>query len=328
MNHMGQCVSDLERSRTFYEEALGFTYWRTLELDDSPSDKLLQLQPPLGFRACYLKQGSFVLELLHYAGEGAAAGAVPPAADERARAHPHLAQRRRHPRDVRAGRAVRRRGAARHRHRRRASSCATPTVSASSCCRWRTPSTSRPRADGARTARPRRRRHRRQPWHRQADRARLRAKGAHLVLNARSVDALATTRTGGRGARRARRAGRRRPVRPRRRAADRRAGGRRARAHRRAGEQHGRRGDPDAAAQADRTTTGSRASSSTSSRRCGRRRRASPRCSSAGGAGSCTSRRPTASSPVRTSGRYSAAKAALLNYSKNLSHAYSAQGVL
>ena len=26
MNHMGQCVSDLERSRTFYEEALGFTY--------------------------------------------------------------------------------------------------------------------------------------------------------------------------------------------------------------------------------------------------------------------------------------------------------------
>ena len=72
MNHMGQCVSDLERSRTFYEEALGFTYWRTLELDDTPSDKLLQLQPPLGFRACYLKQGSFVLELLHYAGEGAA----------------------------------------------------------------------------------------------------------------------------------------------------------------------------------------------------------------------------------------------------------------
>ena len=71
MNHLGQCVTDLERSRTFYEEALGFTYWRTLELDDSPSDQLLQLQAPLGFRACYLKQGSFVLELLHFAGEGA-----------------------------------------------------------------------------------------------------------------------------------------------------------------------------------------------------------------------------------------------------------------
>jgi catechol 2,3-dioxygenase-like lactoylglutathione lyase family enzyme len=71
MNHMGQCVTDLERSRTFYEEALGFTFWRTLELDDSPSDQLLRLKAPLGFRACYLKQGSFVLELLHFAGEGA-----------------------------------------------------------------------------------------------------------------------------------------------------------------------------------------------------------------------------------------------------------------
>ena len=71
MNHMGQCVSDLERSRTFYEEALGFTFWRILELDDEPSNQLLRLQTPMGFRACYLKQGSFVLELLHFAGEGA-----------------------------------------------------------------------------------------------------------------------------------------------------------------------------------------------------------------------------------------------------------------
>jgi catechol 2,3-dioxygenase-like lactoylglutathione lyase family enzyme len=71
MNHLGQCVTDLERSRTFYEEALGFTYWRTLELDDEPSNQLLRLQTPMGFRACYLKQGPFVLELLHFAGEGA-----------------------------------------------------------------------------------------------------------------------------------------------------------------------------------------------------------------------------------------------------------------
>jgi catechol 2,3-dioxygenase-like lactoylglutathione lyase family enzyme len=78
MNHLGQCVSDLERSRTFYEEALGFTFWRLLELDDHPSDQLLQLQAPLGFRACYLKQGSFVLELLHFAGEGAKPGAYRP----------------------------------------------------------------------------------------------------------------------------------------------------------------------------------------------------------------------------------------------------------
>ena len=31
MNHMGQCVADLERSRTFYEEALGFEFWRQPE---------------------------------------------------------------------------------------------------------------------------------------------------------------------------------------------------------------------------------------------------------------------------------------------------------
>ena len=79
-NHLGQCVSDLERSRTFYEEALGFTFWRLLELGDEPSDKLLQLQTPLGFRACYLTQGSFVLELLHFAGEGAAPGPFRPRA--------------------------------------------------------------------------------------------------------------------------------------------------------------------------------------------------------------------------------------------------------
>ena len=49
MNHMGQCVTDLERSRTFYEEALGFEFWRLLELGDEPSNKLLRLDAPLGF---------------------------------------------------------------------------------------------------------------------------------------------------------------------------------------------------------------------------------------------------------------------------------------
>ena len=72
MNHMGQCVADLERARTFYEEALGFEFWRQLDLADEPSHLLLRLTPPLGFTACYLRQGPFVLELLHFAGSGAA----------------------------------------------------------------------------------------------------------------------------------------------------------------------------------------------------------------------------------------------------------------
>ena len=46
------------------------------------------------------------------------------------------------------------------------------------------------------------------------------------------------------------------------------------------------------------------------------------------GAASSASRRRTASSRVSYFGPYSAAKAALLNYSKNLSKAFSAQGVL
>jgi catechol 2,3-dioxygenase-like lactoylglutathione lyase family enzyme len=71
VNHIGQGVTDLERSRTFYEAALGFEFWRTLELDDEPSNRLLGLTPPLGFTACYLRGGGIVLELLHFAGEGA-----------------------------------------------------------------------------------------------------------------------------------------------------------------------------------------------------------------------------------------------------------------
>ena len=60
VNHIGQGVTDLERSRTFYEAALGFEYWRTLELDDEPSNRLLGLTPPLGFTACYLRGGGIV----------------------------------------------------------------------------------------------------------------------------------------------------------------------------------------------------------------------------------------------------------------------------
>jgi lactoylglutathione lyase len=78
VNHVGQCVADLERSRAFYEQALDFDFWRILELDDEPSNRLLRLDPPLGFRACYLRQGSFVLELLHFAGSGAAPAAFRP----------------------------------------------------------------------------------------------------------------------------------------------------------------------------------------------------------------------------------------------------------
>lgn len=67
MNHVGLCVHDLDRSRVFYEEVFGFTFEREIRPPDDPTAKLLQLEPPLGVRAAYLRLGSFRLELLAYA---------------------------------------------------------------------------------------------------------------------------------------------------------------------------------------------------------------------------------------------------------------------
>lgn len=66
-NHVGQCVSDLERSTRFYVEVFGFEVARELHIPDQGSDRLLRLQPPMGITAVYLKRHDFVLELLHMA---------------------------------------------------------------------------------------------------------------------------------------------------------------------------------------------------------------------------------------------------------------------
>jgi lactoylglutathione lyase len=70
-NHLGQCVTDLDRSRRFYEDLLGFTFLREITPPDSPSDKLLRLHAPIDMKACYLQRDGLVLELLHFAGGGA-----------------------------------------------------------------------------------------------------------------------------------------------------------------------------------------------------------------------------------------------------------------
>jgi catechol 2,3-dioxygenase-like lactoylglutathione lyase family enzyme len=70
-NHIGLAVTDLGRSRAFYEEALSFVFWRQLELPDQPSGRILRLASPLGLTVCYLRGAGIVLELLHFAGEGA-----------------------------------------------------------------------------------------------------------------------------------------------------------------------------------------------------------------------------------------------------------------
>jgi lactoylglutathione lyase len=69
-NHVGLCVTDVERSRRFYEEVLGFDFWRELDAPDEMTAQLLDLPEPVGLKAVYLRQGEFILELLYYADAG------------------------------------------------------------------------------------------------------------------------------------------------------------------------------------------------------------------------------------------------------------------
>ncbi len=74
-NHTGHVVTDLERSKRFYQEVLGFRPWYELSPPDDPTARLCGLEPPLGVTASYLTLDGFVLELMHYAAPGATAPA-------------------------------------------------------------------------------------------------------------------------------------------------------------------------------------------------------------------------------------------------------------
>ena len=52
INHVGQCVTDVDRSRRFYEEVLGFEFWREIAPPDEMTAQLIDLAPPLGVRPC------------------------------------------------------------------------------------------------------------------------------------------------------------------------------------------------------------------------------------------------------------------------------------
>jgi catechol 2,3-dioxygenase-like lactoylglutathione lyase family enzyme len=65
-NHVGQCVTDLERSKRFYCELFDFTFEREIQPPDESSAQLMSLTPPLGMTATYLVRDGLVLELLHY----------------------------------------------------------------------------------------------------------------------------------------------------------------------------------------------------------------------------------------------------------------------
>jgi len=72
-NHTGQVVTDLARSKRFYQEVLGFSPWYEITPPDEATAKLCGLTPPLGVTASYLTLDGFVLELMHYSVAGATA---------------------------------------------------------------------------------------------------------------------------------------------------------------------------------------------------------------------------------------------------------------
>jgi len=76
-NHTGQVVTDLARSKRFYQEVLGFEFWYEISPPDEMTSKLNCLEPPLGITASYLTLDGFVLELMHYSAPGAAAPYLP-----------------------------------------------------------------------------------------------------------------------------------------------------------------------------------------------------------------------------------------------------------
>lgn len=64
VSHFAVCVSDLERSRRFYTEALGFTVSHEVDVG-APFEKLTEF-PVIDGHAIFLKHGSLTLELNGY----------------------------------------------------------------------------------------------------------------------------------------------------------------------------------------------------------------------------------------------------------------------
>ena len=70
-NHLGQTITDIARSRRFYEGLLGFKFWWQLEAPDELASKVLMVPSPCKLTATYLWRPDLVLNLMHF-GEPAA----------------------------------------------------------------------------------------------------------------------------------------------------------------------------------------------------------------------------------------------------------------
>ncbi|GAB5451351.1 MAG: VOC family protein [Halioglobus sp.] len=77
LSHIGICVSDLERSVTFYREALGFTELSRLQVAGEQSETLLEIDGGK-LEAVYLERDGTRVELLYYPDAGAIQPDPPP----------------------------------------------------------------------------------------------------------------------------------------------------------------------------------------------------------------------------------------------------------
>src|SRR5947208_6371672 len=65
-SHIGLCVTDLARSRRFYEDAFGFRSAFDFHTDGAETAQLLRLAAPLTLDAVYLQLEGLLLELLAF----------------------------------------------------------------------------------------------------------------------------------------------------------------------------------------------------------------------------------------------------------------------
>ena len=74
VNHVGLAVSDLDKSRRFYEAVLGFEFKNEATFPDTATVKLFAMEAPVGLHVAYLHRDGWVLELLAFED----AGVTPP----------------------------------------------------------------------------------------------------------------------------------------------------------------------------------------------------------------------------------------------------------
>ena len=75
--HIGICVKDLEHSRAFYRDVLGFKELTRLEVDDDTSKKFLEVDD-LKLRCIFLERDGLRIELMSYGDSTTGKGEISP----------------------------------------------------------------------------------------------------------------------------------------------------------------------------------------------------------------------------------------------------------